>query len=337
MTAFPEPKTTLRPYAEAFGRLAGERSAVLCLTGDLSNACEVDGFAKSHPDRFVNLGMAEQNLMGVAAGLTREGHSPFVHTFGVFATRRALDQVEMAIALPRAPVRIMGFLPGITTPGGPTHQAIDDVAIARALPNMTVVDLADATDIATGLAEIDDVEGPVYARVLRGDVPILFDSPFALGQIRTLSTGSDLTVISSSVATLEARRAVTVLEGAGVGVLHLHVGTIKPLDTESILAAVAATNATVVLENHLVVGGLGSAVAEVTSEHGLAKRVRRLGIDDRYATAGTLPYLLDELSMDWRAVVDAAGELLGQPIDYDRDAMSSVEVGAGDLNRQEAL
>ncbi|EMY36001.1 transketolase, partial [Arthrobacter crystallopoietes BAB-32] len=138
--------TTLKPYGQALVKLAEERSDVLCLTGDLTRQCEIDLFQERFPDRFVHAGMAEANMMSMAGTLARSGFTPFVHTFGVFATRRPYDQIANAIAYPNLPVRIIGFMPGLSTPGGPSHQAIDDVALMRVLPNMTVIDVADAVE-----------------------------------------------------------------------------------------------------------------------------------------------------------------------------------------------
>jgi transketolase len=327
--------TKTRPYAAGFVSYAESREDVLCLTGDLSNSCEADDFREAFPDRFINIGMAEQNLIGIAAGLTRAGLRPVVHTFGVFATRRALDQVHMSIGVPHAPVRIMGFLPGLTTPGGVTHQAIDDVAIMRAVPGMTVIDLGDATEIESVHDALDQVDGPVYCRVMRGDVPQMFDTPLVVGPVRTLRSGTDICLISSSISTLEAIEAAEYLTQAGVSVSHLHVATVKPLDASAILEAVAATRGAIVLENHLSVGGLGSAVAETVAEAGLGRKVVRLGLQDTYGGAGSQGYLFDKFGLNSRAVVRAAEQLLGTA--FGGDLAAKQRVGEGDLSRQEAL
>jgi transketolase len=327
--------TAHRPYATALVDYAATRPEVVCLSGDLTTSCEVDGFRDRFPERFFNVGMAEQNMMGIAGGLARGGMVPFVHTFGVFATRRPFDQVSMAIGVPSLPVRIMGFLPGITTPGGVTHQAIDDVALMRSVPRMTVVDLGDATEIETVLPELDDVDGPVYCRVMRGDVPRLFDEPLQLGRARVLSEGTDLCLVSSSITTQEARTAALLLEAEGVSVTHLHVSTLKPFDDPVVAESIERSRGVITLENHLVTGGLGSAVAEVIAEAGLGRRLVRLGLQDTYAAGGTLSYLLERFGMDADAVVAAAGELLGER--FRAPSERAAEVGAGDLARQEAL
>jgi transketolase len=324
-----------RPYAAALVDYAVTRPTVVCLSGDLTTSCEVDGFRDRFPERFFNVGMAEQNMMGIAGGLARGGMVPFVHTFGVFATRRPFDQVSMAIGVPSLPVRIMGFLPGVTTPGGVTHQAIDDVALMRSVPRMTVVDLGDATEIETALPELDCVDGPVYCRVMRGDVPRLFDEPLELGRARVLSKGGDLCIVSSSITTQEAIAAVSSLEAEGVSVTHLHVSTVKPLDDPVVLESIERSRGVVTLENHLVTGGLGSAVAELIAEAGLGRRLVRLGLRDTYAAGGSLAYLLARFGMDADAVVEAAGAVLGES--FRAPSERAAEVGAGDLARQEAL
>ena len=174
---------------------------MVCLSGDLTRQCEVDLFQAEFPDRFIQAGMAEANMMGVAAALARCGHLPFVHTFGVFATRRPLDQIISAIGYPRLPVRIIGFMPGISSPGGPSHQAIDDVALMRAVPGMTVLDVADAVEARQVCAAIADLPGPVYVRLKRGEVPVMFgdDHVLSLDQAQVLSRGGDVALFASGM------------------------------------------------------------------------------------------------------------------------------------------
>src|SRR5713101_918942 len=170
----PPYRTALKPYGRALVELARRRPEIVCLSGDLTRQCEIDLFQAEIPDRFIHVGMAEANMMGVAGAFARSGHIPFVHTFGVFATRRPLDQIVNAIAYPRLPVRIIGFMPGVSSPGGPSHQAIEDVALMRALPGMTVIDVADATETAQVVPAIPDLPGPVYLRLKRGEIPVIF-------------------------------------------------------------------------------------------------------------------------------------------------------------------
>ena len=240
----------------------------MCLSGDLTRQCEIDLFEAEIPDRFIHAGMAEANMMGVAGALARSGHIPFVHTFGVFATRRPLDQIINAIAYPRLPVRIVGFMPGISSPGGPSHQAIEDVALMRALPGMTVIDVADATETSQVVAAIADLPGPVYLRLKRGEIPVIFPAShqFSLDHAQLLTEGTDVALLASGMMLAPALAAATLLRSHNVGVSVVNVPVIKPLDTATVLAAATAARVVITAENHTIIGGLGSAVAEVLAE-----------------------------------------------------------------------
>lgn len=229
-----------RPYARAFEAYAVAHPEVLCLSADLTSSCEIDGFRDRHPDQFLSLGMAEQNMMSFAGGLGLAGFRPFLHTFGVFLYRRPYDQLIASVAYPRRKVRLMGFLPGITTPGGMTHQAIEDISVMRSIPNMTILETGDATEVESIVEAADSVDGPVYARVLRGSVPRLFDTPIVVGKMRELALGGDVLVITAGITTEEALRARGALEKAGVSIRHLHLNTIKPIDTDALLDHIAA-------------------------------------------------------------------------------------------------
>lgn len=307
----PAPETVLRPHRSGFVQWAADKPEVLVLSADLTSSCEADLFRDTCPERFFSMGMAEQNMMGFAAGLAREGFTPFVHTFGVFVTRRPFDQVAMSIACPNLPVRLLGFLPGVTTPGGVTHQAIDDVALMRALPNMTVLACGDATEVlaAPGLAQ--SVEGPVYVRMLRGEVPRLFRDPPVLGRLRVLSRGQDLCLVSSGICTAEAIAAAASLRSQGVSVAHLHAFTLKPFDDPALLDLIAGCRGVITVENHSVIGGLGSAVAERMAEAGLGRRLVRLGMQDVWGHGASRRYLMQEFGLDASAIVSAAAGLLG--------------------------
>jgi len=191
----PPYRTVLKPYGHALVELARQRPEIVCLSGDLTRQCEIDLFQAAFPDRFIHAGMAESNMIGVAGALARSGLIPFVHTFGVFATRRPFDQIVNAVAYPHLPVRIIGFMPGVSSPGGPSHQAIEDVALMRALPGMTIVDVADATETAQVVAAIADLPGPVYLRLKRGEIPVIFpeDHRLCLDQAQVLVSGRDRT------------------------------------------------------------------------------------------------------------------------------------------------
>ena len=303
-----------RPHAENFIRWSAERPEVVVLSADLTNSCEVGKWRDTYPDRFVTAAMAEQNMLGVASGLAREGFVPFIHTFAVFIYRRAYDQLAMSVAYPNLKVRLLGFLPGIVTPGGVTHQAIEDVAIMRATPNMTVVETGDATEVESMLDAVEHVDGPVYIRVLRGEVPRLFpvDEPMRVGRSRLLSDGDDVAVLTAGVTTEEALRARRALDHAGVRVCHVHVSTHKPFGDDIIEHAIStARHGVVTLENHTTVGGLGSAVAEYMAESGAGRRLVRLGLRDTYAHGASKPYLMREYGLDSAALVRSVESLVG--------------------------
>ncbi len=310
-------ETVIRPHRRNIVTWAKDRPRVIVLSADLTSSSEADLFRDAYPDRFFPMGMAEQNMIGFASGLAREGFRPYIHTFAVFMTRRTFDQVAMSIGYPNLPVRLIGFLPGVTTPGGVTHQAIDDVGLMRLIPNMTIVDTGDATDVETVLDVAEAVDGPVYVRMLRGEVPRLFDSslPLRLNRARMLAMGDDLTVFSGGICTEEALRAVAAMRKKGVSIQHLHVSTLKPFTDPAILeAAGRAKFGVITLENHSIIGGLGSAVAEKMAEAGLGKKLMRLGLQDVYAHGASRSYLMKEYGLDAIALVRAAEELLGQPL-----------------------
>jgi transketolase len=315
-----------RPYGKAFEAFAAGKPEIVCLSADLTSSCEVDGFRDRHPDQFLSLGMAEQNMLSFAGGLALGGFRPFVHTFAVFLYRRPYDQLINSIAYSNRKVRLMGFLPGITTPGGITHQAIEDIGVLRTIPNMTILETGDATEVETVLDVADRVDGPVYVRVLRGQVPRLFRTPFVFNKLRTLSKGKDLLVVSSGICTEEALRATPALAEAGVSVHHLHASTLKPFDSDGLLAAAAGKKGVITIENHTIVGGLGSLVAEILAEEGLGVPLRRLGLRDTFAHGASRPYLMQKYGLDATALVAAAGQLLGQDLGITPEALADVRL-----------
>ncbi|MDD7973383.1 transketolase family protein [Roseinatronobacter alkalisoli] len=318
-----------RPYASAFEAYAVQHPEVLCLSADLTSSCEIDGFRDRHPDQFLSLGMAEQNMLSFAGGLGLAGFRPFIHSFGVFLYRRPYDQLMASIAYPRRKVRLMGFLPGITTPGGMTHQAIEDISVMRTIPNMTVLEAGDATEVESIVAEADTVDGPVYCRILRGSVPRLFNTPLRIGQMRVLAEGDDVLVVTAGIATEEAMRARAALDAAGVAVRHLHLSTLKPFDAAQIVEhAASVRHGVVTLENHLVAGGVGSMVAEALAEAGLARKLVRLGLQDTYAHGGSKPYLMRYYGLDALSLVRAVERVTGQETGITEEALCAVRVDA---------
>jgi transketolase len=308
--------TELKPYGKALLDLARRREDVLCLSGDLTRQCEIDLFQAELPERFIHGGMAEANMMGVAGTLARCGHIPFVHTFGVFATRRPFDQIANAIAYPNLPVRIIGFMPGVSTPGGPSHQAIDDIALMRALPNMTVIDVADAVEVRQVVEAIVDVPGPVYVRLKRGEIPVIFDEEHVLNLDRAevLTEGTDVALFASGMMLAPALSAARVLGEHGVSVSVVNVPVIKPLDTVTVQGVAAEAKVVLTAENHSVIGGLGSAVAETIAEAGLGRPLRRIGLQDTFAEGSQSgPYLFEKYGLSTRSLIEAAWAALGRP------------------------
>lgn len=318
-----------RPHAKNLVAWAKDKPEVIVLSADLTSSCEVDAFRDKYPERFFSMGMAEQNMMGFAAGLAREGFFPYIHTFAVFITRRPFDQLAMSIAYPNLPVRFVGFLPGITTPGGVTHQAIDDVALMRIVPNMTVLEVGDATEVESVLDVAQAVEGPVYVRMLRGEVPRLFprQEPMRLNRARILSEGNDVTILSSGICTEEALRATNALAGNGISLQHLHVSTHKPFNDPQILDALESPHHGVItMENHLTNGGLGSATAEMMAEHGIGKKLVRMGLRDTYAHGASRPYLMKKYGLDGMALVRAVEQLTGNEFGLREDDLAAVRL-----------
>ena len=316
----PPYQVEVKPYGRALVELARRHADVLCLSGDLTRQTEVDLFQAEFPERFIHAGMAEANMMSMAGALARCGFVPFVHTFGVFATRRPYDQIANAIAYPNLPVRIIGFMPGLSTPGGPSHQATDDVALMRALPNMTVIDVADAVETRQVPALVADVPGPVYVRLKRGEIPVLFDDAhlLRLDRASVVVAGTDVALFASGMMlapALAAARALGAggsLGAGGLSVAVINVPVIKPLDTACVLEGAAGARLVVTAENHSIVGGLGSAVAETMAEAGLGVPLRRVGLRDTFAEgAQDAPYLFERYGLSTAALVETIWSGLG--------------------------
>ncbi|MBR8458459.1 transketolase family protein [Burkholderia dolosa] len=287
--------TRSAPFGHALSALARTRPDVIGMTADLGKYTDLHVFAKEFPDRYYQMGMAEQLLMGAAAGFAHEGAQPFVTTYAVFATRRAYDFIHQAIAEDKLDVKLICALPGLTTGYGPSHQAAEDLALMRAMPNMTVIDPCDAVDIEQMVPAIAAHDGPVYARLLRGNVPVVldeYDYTFELGNAKLLRDGNDVLLISSGIMTMRSLEVAKALEADNVDVAVLHVPTIKPLDTATILREARRTGRMVVVaENHTQIGGLGEAVASTLLGAGVAAPFRQIALPDAFLAAGALPTL----------------------------------------------
>ena len=299
-------KTRPAPFGHALTALAQKRPEIVGMTADLSKYTDLYVFAQACPERFYQMGMAEQLLMGAAAGMAREGFIPFATTYAVFASRRAYDFICMAIAEESLPVKIICALPGLTTGYGPSHQATDDLAIMRAMPNLTVIDPCDALEIEQAVTAIADHPGPVYMRLLRGQVPLVLDDyeyQFKLGKAAMLREGADVLFITCGLMTMRALEAAKALEADHIDCAVLHVATLKPLDEAAILAAAARPGRLVVVaENHSVIGGLGEAVAATLMRVGVHPAFRQIALPDAFLDAGALPTLHDRYGISTEAI-----------------------------------
>jgi len=282
------------PFGKALVGVAKRRRDVVGLTADLGKYTDIGPFRDAFPDRFFNVGMAEQNLIAIAAGMARTGWIPFCTTYCVFATRRAYDFLAIACAHSRLNVKIVAGLPGLTTGYGGTHQGIEDLTLACAIPNLTVIDPCDATDLEQVTNAIADYDGPVYMRLLRGEVPWVLDPEsyqFEIGRATLLQRGEDVGIISTGLMTERALDASKELAQEGIRAAVLHVPTLKPLDVEAICDLASSVGLLVTAENHVVRGGLGTMVADILIEKGVVKPLIKIGLPDQFIECGSVPYL----------------------------------------------
>lgn len=294
------------PFGKALVELAANRPEIVGLTADLAKYTDLHLFGQAYPDRFFQMGMAEQLLMAAAGGMAKEGFVPFATTYAVFGTRRAYDFVHQVIAEENLNVKLCCALPGLTTGYGPSHQATEDIALMRGIPGMTIVDPCDALDTEQAVAQIADHNGPVYMRLLRGNVPLVLDEygySFELGKAKMLRDGRDVLVISSGILTMRALEVAKALEADKVDVGVLHVPTIKPLDVTTILREAGRSGRLVVVaENHSSIGGLGEAVATALLTAGVTPQFRQIALPDAFLDAGALPTLHDRYGISTEAM-----------------------------------
>ena len=310
--AAPGQRSRPAPFGHALIELARSRPEVIGLTADLGKYTDLHIFAEAFPDRFYQMGMAEQLLMATAAGMAREGLMPFATTYAVFAARRAYDFICLDIAEERLNVKVVCALPGLTTGYGPSHQATEDIAIFRGMPNLTIVDPCDALEIEQAVPAIAAHDGPVYLRLLRGNVPLVldgYDYRFELGKAKLLRDGGDALIVATGFMTMRALEAADLLRRDRVGAAVLHVPTIKPLDEATLLAAAARPGRMVIVaENHTIIGGLGEAVAALLLRSGVAPVFRQVALPDAFLHAGALPTLHDRYGISAEAM---AGRIKG--------------------------
>src|SRR6478672_13157240 len=289
-------KTTAAPFGHALVKAARADDRIVGLSADLAKYTDMHIFAQALPERFFQIGMAEQLLLGAAAGFAEAGLIPFASTYSVFATRRAYDFLCLDAAEPGLNVNVVGGLPGLTTGYGPSHQATEDMAIFRGIPGLTIVDPCDSVDIEQAVPALASSPGPTYLRLLRGAVPRVldeYDYHFELGKAAELRAGRDVVIISTGLMTMRALDAAKRLESDRIDVGVVHVPTIKPLDREAILRAARTDRIVVTLENHTVIGGLAESVAATLAFAGAGRRIVPIALPDEFLAAGALPTLHD--------------------------------------------
>lgn len=305
-----------RPMREIFGEtvaeLATEDPRIYMLDGDVGSSTRADIFEKAHPARYLQMGIAEQNMLGVAAGMATMGLVPFISTFVAFAVVRPLDQIRVLIAQPRLNVKITPSYAGLFTgQTGMSHVIVDDLAIMRSLPNMVCVAPADHVEARLALRWAAEYDGPCYVRLGRDATPQLFEEggAFELGPARWIRDGGDVSLVSTGAQTTRTLEAAELLAGDGIDAGVLHVPTVKPLDVAALVAAAERTDRVITVEEHTIIGGLGGAVAETLSEH-RPTRVHRIGLRDVDVESGSNAALLDIYGLSPERVAEQVRAIL---------------------------
>ena len=316
--------STAEIYGQALCELGAEHPEIVGLSADLAKSTKIGAFSDKFPDRFFNVGIAEQNMFGMAAGLAKTGLVPYVSTFAIFTAMRGLDQVHTDICYQNLDVKMIATHAGLSFgQAGTTHHCTEDIAIMRSMANLTVIVPADGIETAHAVRAAYDRKGPVYIRINRGFDQVVYDEPdygFELGKAVTMRDGTDLTVIACGSTVWRAVEAAAMLErsdGLKVRVLNMH--TIKPIDAEAIERAVRETRRIITVEDHNVVGGLGSAVAEVAAGTGKSFSFRRLGVPDCFSIIGLHEDLLAHYGIDENGIAAAVREMMGKDFEADDD------------------
>lgn len=316
--------STAEYYGKVLCELGEEHPEIVALTADLGKSTKIGMFGEKFPERFFNVGIAEQNMYGIAAGMAKAGLTPFVSTFAAFASMRTTDQLNADICYQNANVKIIATHSGTSFgQAGSTHHAINDMAITRSFPNLKIICPADGMETVNAVRAAYETPGPFYIRINRGFDRVLYPSTdygFEFGKAVTLKEGTDITVIACGSCAFQALQAANFLdssEGLKVRVLNMH--TIKPLDREAVLKAVADTRRIITVEDHTVVGGLGSAVAEVMVESGKGCAFKQLGLKDEYAPIGLHEDIMSILGIDSNGIIEAVHEVMGKDFELDDD------------------
>jgi transketolase len=305
-------KSPREVYGKKLAELAAERADIVVLTADLLMSNKFAEFQEVYPERSFNVGIAEANMMGIAAGLALDGWTPFVSTFAAFASMRACEQVRTDIAYPNLPVKIIATMGGLSGgTAGPTHSGIEDLSIMRGMPNMTVIAPGDPLQLSQFVEAALAVAGPVYIRLGRGDDPVIYhDQEIVIGKAIEILEGSDVSIVACGTVLRDVLEAQRVLEGEGISAGVLDVHTVKPIDAGAIVTAARRSGRVLTVEDHLVTGGLGSAVAEVLVESGTVCRFKRLGVPDVFPIIGEPKDLFHHYGYDAIGICAAARQLL---------------------------
>jgi transketolase len=306
-------KAQRQVWGETLTELAGRDERILVLDGDLATSTRADLVAEAHPEQFIQVGIAEQNVVGMAFGLSTLGYRPWLSSFGVFFTNRALDQVRMLVSQTNAPVRIAAAYAGLLNgSSGKTHQDIEDLAVMRAMPNMTVLAPADAVEAKAVIAWASDHDGPVYVRFARDAVADVFDASytFAPGQPVVLREGSDVVIISTGVQTSRVSEALDLLLLSGISAKHIHIPMLKPLDEGKLLQEIGDGSLVITVEEHSVLGGLGGLICEITAGSKTPVRVVRLGLADSWSESAPNDFLLDKYGLSSLRVAEQVKRIL---------------------------
>ena len=301
---------TRESFGKALVELGKENENVVVLTADLAGATKTSLFEKEFPDRFINVGITEQNMIGISAGLATTGKIPFASTFAMFAAGRAYDQIRNSVAYPKLNVKICGTHAGVTVgEDGATHQMLEDLSLMRSIPNMTVLCTSDDVQTKWAIKEMAKIDGPVYIRLARVATPVIYDEnqKFEIGKMVQIGDGTDATVFATGVEVAEALKAKEELEKENINIRVVDVHTIKPIDREMIIKCAKETKKLITIEDHSVIGGLGTAVCEVLSEE-YPTKVVRMGMQDKFGKSGKAEQLLKYFKLDSEAIIEKVKE-----------------------------
>ena len=298
---------TRQSYGEALKQLGKENENIVVLDADLSTATKTELFAKEFPNRFFDMGIAEQDMIGTVAGFATSGKIPYASTFAVFAAGRAYDQIRNSVCYPNLNVKICATHAGVTVgEDGASHQMLEDIAMMRTLPNMKVFSPSDDVQTKFIINEISKIDSPCYVRLCRLATPVIYDEneKFELGKAKQIGKGEDATIFATGVCVAEALKAKEILEGRGIDVRVVDVHTIKPIDKETIIRCAKETKKIITVEDHSIIGGLGSSVCEVLAEE-YPTKVIRLGVNDIFGKSGNAVELMRYFGIDCDAIVRA--------------------------------